>query len=119
MQNKSKTSYQIGLYAELLSLLMLLVKGYLPIKWRFKTHCGEIDLIVKRGCTLVFVEVKKRRDQLSAGEAVSLKNQHRVRNCAQVFLLQHREYENFNLRFDAMLVDNFSLWPKHVKNAWN
>ncbi len=39
-----------------------MVKGYRPLAWRVKTRRGEIDLIMRSGRRIVFVEVKTRAD---------------------------------------------------------
>lgn len=49
-----------GRAAETLALMFLMLKGYLPLGTRFRAAGGEIDLIVRRGRTVVFVEVKAR-----------------------------------------------------------
>jgi putative endonuclease len=41
-------------------MIALLLKGYVPIARRVRTPVGEIDLIVRRGRGIVFVEVKAR-----------------------------------------------------------
>jgi aryl-alcohol dehydrogenase-like predicted oxidoreductase len=49
-----------GHVAEFAALAFLMLKGYRPIARRFSASGGEIDLIVRRGRNVVFVEVKAR-----------------------------------------------------------
>jgi hypothetical protein len=49
-----------GHAAEATALALLLVKGYRPLARRFRASGGEIDLVVARGDTIAFVEVKSR-----------------------------------------------------------
>ena len=49
-----------GLRAETLALIVLMLKGYRPLARRYAAAGGEIDLIVARGDTIAFVEVKAR-----------------------------------------------------------
>ena len=55
-----RASYRHGHVAEAAAMLLLLAKGFRPVARRYKTPLGEIDLIVKRGRTIAFVEVKAR-----------------------------------------------------------
>ena len=68
-------------------MLLLLAKGFRPIARRYKTPLGEIDLIVKRGRTIAFVEVKARasRDDAleSVGRAVGAAHRRRRRPLAR------------------------------------
>jgi putative endonuclease len=49
-----------GHWAEATALALLLLKGYRPLARRFRAGGGEIDLVVARGDTIAFVEVKSR-----------------------------------------------------------
>ena len=55
-----------GYWAETAAMFYLLFKGYFPVARNVVagrgTGAGEVDLIVRRGRLLVFVEVKKRRN---------------------------------------------------------
>ena len=46
--------------AEAVAALFLQLKGYRVLARRVRTKAGEIDLVVRRGNVLVFVEVKAR-----------------------------------------------------------
>ncbi len=60
---------EFGRRAEFWAKYFLLLKGFRTINERFKARGGEIDLIVKRGKTLAFVEVKARRNSAMLEEA--------------------------------------------------
>jgi|GEM_PF-1501242 len=56
----------LGKVGEAVACLALMARGYLPLKWGYRGTLGqstEIDLIVRRGATLLLVEVKTRRRQ--------------------------------------------------------
>lgn len=77
----------------------ILVRGY-------RTTWGEIDLIARDGNTLVFVEVKARR-QGTPVEAITLEKQRRLTLTALHFLKRHRLLEQ-RCRFDVVAI----LWPE-------
>lgn len=118
MKKRSRQKSQAwGLRAETICALFLRLKGYSVLHRRYKTVVGEIDLVVGRGRTLVFVEVKARRDKAALAEAVSAQNRQRVTRAAQHFLSRHPKFQEYDMRFDVMLVAG-GLWPVHKKNAW-
>ena len=111
------TGYQKGLWAEALAKLFLRLKGYRILAERFKTPQGEIDLIVKKGQRLSFVEVKWRGTMIAAVESIHTKNQSRVRSAAALYLQQHPEYTDLETGFDALVMAP-GVWPQHIRNAW-
>jgi len=110
-----------GKAAEFAALNFLRLKGYSLVCQNYitgrGTGAGEIDIIVKKKNLLVFVEVKKRRDLSSAAYAILPKQQERIRRAAEVFLSYHPEYQNFDIRFDAVLVQ-FPFKIQQIQNAF-
>ena len=67
---------------------------------------NEVDLIVRRGRALRFVEVKEKRgpeygDPL---EAVTAEKQRRVHRAAEAWLAAHPEHDGLQLGFDVVAV---------------
>ena len=60
---KRRLADHLGRLAEFISLLYLRAQGWRILFRRKKTPFGEIDLICRRGNTILFVEVKYRRKQ--------------------------------------------------------
>ncbi len=114
---RKQRAHRNGMRAEWAALLLLMAKGYLPVAWRMKTPVGEIDLVVRRGRCLVFVEVKARGDHAQAAQAIHATNQSRVVRAAQYFLSRHPNYAAHDIRFDAVLIAWYR-WPKHVVHAF-
>ncbi len=111
-----------GKLAELLALLYLLFRGYRYVAHNQKfgkgTHAGEVDIIVRRKRTLVFVEVKKRSSMERAAYAVSETQKQRIIRGAEAFLRKkHPKYDDYNIRFDAILI-RFPFHLRHLENAW-
>lgn len=117
MHSKKQRAHRGGHRAEYAAQCYLLAKLYLPIARRYKTPVGEIDLVLKRGKQLVFVEVKARQHIAAAAEAIHSTNQQRVVRAAQYFLQAHPEYAHHHVRFDAVLIAWYR-WPKHIPNAF-
>jgi putative endonuclease len=97
--------HQKGIEGESLAAEFLRNKGCRLVERNFRCAVGEIDLIVRDGKTLVFVEVKSRRG-LRYGlpqEAVSTAKQRRLTRLAQWYL-QDRRLEKHPARFDVVAV---------------
>jgi putative endonuclease len=72
------------------------------LKRNYRTRCGEIDLIMLDGSTLVFVEVRFRKnDHYGSGLAsVTAAKQDKLRKTAEHYLQTHTRYKN--ARFDVV-----------------
>ena len=112
-----KASHRAGIIAEYVALVWLMLKGYWPVALRYKTAVGEIDLVVRRGSVLAFVEVKLRQTAMAAAYAVHEKNQSRVLRAAQYFLNHYPHYAQHTVRFDVCLVPWYGL-PQHIPQAF-
>ena len=79
--------------------------GYDVLDRNWRCRDGELDLVVKKGDTLVFCEVKTRASTRfgSPFEAVTLTKQRRLRNLALRWLAEHRAHGR-TLRFDVASV---------------
>lgn len=116
MSLKNK-SYLFGFYCEYVAAFLFCLKGYRVLKHRYKTQYGEIDLIVKRGSLIVFVEVKGRIEEDRFDYAVLPKARRRIERTAQAFIQEHIKFMTCEMRFDVVFIKPFS-FPKHIKRAW-
>lgn len=79
---------------------------------------GELDLVMLddggREATVVFVEVRYRRDARFGGGAASIDahKRRRIVRAAQLFLLAHRRYANAPCRFDVVEADGDPAAPR-------
>lgn len=95
-----------GAWAENLAAAVLTACGYACLDRRFRVPGGEIDLVVRRGDVLAFVEVKAR----AAGGAaepecfVGSGQRRRVRRAALAWLAAHPQPDVPDLRFDVVAV---------------
>lgn len=106
-----------GRRAERLAALRLMLAGYRIVARNFRSPSGEIDLIARRGSTLIFVEVKIRDSHHAAAWSISPRQQARIRRAAEAFLASRPELATFSLRFDAMLLAPWRA-PRHLIDAW-
>jgi putative endonuclease len=112
-----RAAYRHGHLAEAAAALLLLAKGYRLLARRYKTPLGEIDLVVKRGRTVAFVEVKARGASLDALEAVGASSERRIIAAADLWLAKHPDAAGLDLRYDMVLVTPWRL-PQHLADAY-
>jgi putative endonuclease len=65
-------SRQLGQYAESQALQYLRSQGLSWVMSNYRTRCGEIDLIMRDGPVLVFVEVRQRTSRAFGGAVASV-----------------------------------------------
>ena len=106
-----------GRRGEALAAWYLRAKGYAIVATRYKTPSGEIDLVVRRGKAIVFVEVKSRLSANAEGEALAAVAAGRISAAAGHYLARHPRLAGRDFRFDVIFLAPFRL-PRHVKNAF-
>ncbi|HEY0910662.1 MAG TPA: YraN family protein [Bradyrhizobium sp.] len=111
-------AFRTGLSAEARAAAYLMAKGYRILAKRFRSPYGEIDLVARRRNVLVFVEVKARATLDDAAYAVTPRQQRRIIDAAQAWLMAHPEHAEFDMRFDAMLIAPRRL-PRHLLAAFD
>ena len=110
-----------GAWGEDLALRYLTHRGYTLVERNYRTRYGEIDLILREGDTLVFVEVKLRRGTGFGDpvEAVTLRKQSTIRSLA-TWYLSERDPDFETLRFDVIgiLANDNRVRIRHVEDAF-
>jgi putative endonuclease len=78
----------LGRLGEALARLYYEAEGYRVLATRWRTREGELDLVVRRGRVLVFVEVKTRRGDSCGGPAAAVtpRKLRRLRRVARHYL---------------------------------
>lgn len=94
-----------GAAAEGLAARFLAARGLVIVQRNYRCRGGEIDLIVRDGETLVFVEVRLRRNRAfgTAAESITAAKRRRLRFAARHYLA--RLGREPPCRFDAVLLD--------------
>jgi putative endonuclease len=111
-------AFRTGLSAETRAAAYLMAKGYRILAKRFKTPYGEIDLVARKRNLIAFIEVKARARLDDAAYAVTPRQQARIIDAAQAWLMVHPEHAEFDLRFDAILIAPRRL-PRHLLAAFD
>lgn len=113
---------KLGRWGERRSCRYLRGKGYRLITQNFRCKTGEVDLVMADGDSMVFVEVKTRRDehQTRAIEAVNFNKRQRLSRAANRFVRKYKIVDK-PLRFDIVTVvlgAKGSPEIRHYKNAF-
>ncbi|MCJ8508020.1 YraN family protein [Rhizobium lemnae] len=106
-----------GRYSEYLAALYLMAKGYRIVSTRYRTPLGEIDLIARKGSVVAFIEVKARKSENLAVEAVGFQSQKRIRAASDLWLAKQRKASVLSLRYDIVAVRPWRL-PRHFVDAF-
>jgi putative endonuclease len=106
-----------GRVSEYVAALYLILKGYRIVALRYRTKLGEVDVIARKRNLVAFVEVKARRDTLSAVDAVSPTTQNRIRAASDMWLSRQPDYAFLSLRYDIIAIVPGRL-PRHFRDAF-
>lgn len=105
----------LGRRGESLAAWYLRLKGWRVLARRVKTPRGEIDLVVKRGGLVAFVEVKWRKT--SAELALAIDDWRLRRVVAAAEAVAHRYMQpGDDMRIDVLLLAP-GHFPRHIVNA--
>lgn len=83
------------------------LRGYRILGTNVRAGRNEIDLIVRRGRELTFVEVKQRRGRAFGGAvgAVDAEKRRRVRRGAQVWLSRNPQEPHVRVGFEVIALE--------------
>lgn len=103
--NQQPEHLKQGSIAEQIAATFLQQKGLILLEKNFRCKYGEIDLIMREGKTLVFVEVRLRSNTNFGGAAMSINQakQQKLSRTAELYLQTHG---NSACRFDAILMQS-------------
>jgi putative endonuclease len=110
-------AFRTGLSAESRAAALLVAKGYRIVSRRFRSPVGEVDIIARRGRTLIFVEVKARSTLDGAAESLETRQQRRIAAAAAAWLAKCPDDIESHIRFDAILVAPGRI-PRHIEAAF-
>jgi putative endonuclease len=114
---RRRVTFLRGHRAEWIALLFLLAKGYRPLARRYSASGGEIDLIVMRGDTIAFVEVKARGLMDDALSSITAIKRQRFSRAVRAWLSRNAWAEGKTWRADAVFIAPRQ-WPQHIVSAF-
>ncbi len=113
--------HRVGKEGEELAARYLVQRGCVIEARNFRTRRGEIDLIIRDGGVLVFVEIKTcSSDSFGRPETwVTLRKQRRIAGAALTWIHQNH-CENDDCRFDVIAIDlrQGESGLQHISNAF-
>jgi putative endonuclease len=115
-----RRAWRFGRLAEAVVAGWLRAKGYRILARDYRTPVGEVDIVARRGGSLVFVEVKARDGPATgeaAAEALTRGQRRRIERAADAFLKRRPDLADSGIRFDLVLVGRTG-WPRHLRGAW-
>ena len=113
-----QAAFRLGLSAESRAAALLIAKCFRIAARRWRSPLGEIDIVVRRGRLLVFVEVKARDTLDGAAWALTSQQRRRIIGGAEAWLAAHPDDAQCYIRFDVMLVAPRRM-PRHIANAFD
>lgn len=116
-RDRRRANERLGRMAESRAALALRLKGYRVLDRRVRTPAGEVDLVIRRGGVVAFVEVKARHTRSLAAESISPSQRRRIIRAAAHYISAHPQLASLTQRFDAVLIEPRK-WPHHIINAW-
>ncbi|MGB3244766.1 MAG: YraN family protein [Sulfitobacter sp.] len=103
--HRGKTAFEAGQAAEYRIAQDYEQRGFPVAHRRWRGKGGEIDLILRNGNGLIFVEVKQSRDFARAAESLSARQMQRIYLSAEEYLAREPAGSLTEVRFDVALVD--------------
>ena len=98
-------------------------QGLVRLVTNYRNRTGEIDLIMIDDQTLVFVEVKQRRDSRFGlpEESVDMAKQAKLRRTAASYLQRHDRLQSWSCRFDVVAITGSRQAPvcRWIQNAFH
>lgn len=116
-----KSNIEFGRWGEEKAKSYIEEKGFKIIEKNFRISRGEIDLIAEKENTIIFIEVKTRKNSFFGPpqSAVNFKKQNKIKKVAKYFLVNNN-YKDYKKRFDviAIIYNNKNIDIEHYKNSF-
>jgi putative endonuclease len=114
--NDRKAAENRGREGERRAAWWLWLRGWRILDRRVRTPAGEVDLVVRKGKLVAFVEVKTRATTAELDFAIDERRLARVAAAAE-YLMPRYTGPGDDIRVDVILIAPRTL-PRHIENAW-
>jgi putative endonuclease len=114
--NDRKAAENRGREGERRAAWWLWLRGWRILDRRVRTPAGEVDLVVRKGKLVAFVEVKTRATAAELDFAIDERRLARVAAAAE-YLMPRYAGPGDDIRVDVILIAPRTL-PRHIENAW-
>ncbi len=115
-RERGRAGERAGRRAERLAGLLYRLAGWRCLARRWRCPAGEIDLVLARGRTLLFVEVK-RRTRASAtwsdGEILTARQRRRLARAIDLYRARHPAFAGHEVRVDLVVIGARALPRRH------
>lgn len=114
-------SQQIGYLAEQQARDYLMAQGLAWVHSNYRCRLGEIDLIMREGDYLVFVEVRSRASNAFGGAIASItyaKRQKLIKT-ASLYIVKNKLQDKQAIRFDVLSMEGKPPKITWIKNAFD
>lgn len=104
----------VGASVEAAARDYLVARGLTPVAANVGYRLGELDLVMRDGDGLAFVEVRYRRDDRFGGGAASVdwRKCRKIVRAAQLFLMHHPRWADAPCRFDVIDAEGDAAAPR-------
>jgi len=120
-QNAGQQRRRLGAEAEARALQWLLAQGATLVEQNYMGRRGEIDLIMRHGEYLAFVEVRYRSELAMVGAAASVDRAKRqaIVHTAQTYLAVNPAAARMPCRFDVLALGETDAQTEWIRNAFD
>jgi len=120
---KKPNTLTLGSFGENYAVGLLQRKGYTLLQKNFRSRFGEIDIVMRDGDTLVFVEVKTRRSALRGlpEEAVDERKLAKIKLTADYYnKMTGQKFKKQRIEVISLLVDYTQtvVRERHIRVGW-
>ena len=117
--DKGSKSQRDGARGERIALWYLRFHGYRLLEQNYLVGHKEIDLIVRKGSTVAFVEVKARRsiEGMRPMDSVDFRKRKNIIEASRYYIARSELYD-VAFRYDVIEVDLKTVKVTHIINAY-